>query len=255
VCSNGWWDPKSGPLDFWQAFAYHPDASSSNQYTDRRIWRVYSLLQPSQQWDPNAAYYPFGIVPDAKIGVPDVLALLRDYYQGTDFDLTNGIAAGPFGNPYRYDTGGETNLTGQFERAISIDRGLFSFVAMARPFLPDHIGAAIWYGWDWPGNTAYHPLWVSSATVPAEYDVCEGSQSKFSLKSPWRPFNLVNNWALLRFDKISLDIRAKAEQWEQKAYAMVADVEKRAQKLDVAAASKLLETSQNTHANALVADW
>jgi dipeptidase len=141
----GRWDPKDGPLDFWQAFAYHPSSSSSNQYTDRRIWRVYSLLKPSQQWDPDAAEYPFGIVPDKQLGVADVFGLLRDYYQGTQFDLTTGIAAGPFGNPYRYDTSGETNLTGQFERAISIDRGLFSFVAMARPSLPDHIGAAIWY--------------------------------------------------------------------------------------------------------------
>ncbi len=60
---------------------------------------------------------------------------------------------------------------------------------------------------------------------------------------------------LLRFDKISVDIRAKADEWESKAHAMVADVEARALKLSVAAATKLLETSQNTHANALVADW
>ncbi len=100
--------------------------------------------------------------------------------------MTKGIAAGPFGNPYRYDTGSETSfVNGSWERAISIDRGLFSFVSMSRPFLPDVIGAAIWFGWDWPSGSVYHPIYCSQNTLPSGYDVY-GKQSEFESKSSWR---------------------------------------------------------------------
>ncbi len=32
----------------------------------------------------------------------DLMRYQRDHYEGTDFDLTKGPAAGPYGNPDRY---------------------------------------------------------------------------------------------------------------------------------------------------------
>ena len=34
--------------------------------------------------------------------VMDIIRILRDHYEGTAYDLTKGIAAGPYGNPNRY---------------------------------------------------------------------------------------------------------------------------------------------------------
>lgn len=58
------------------------------------------------------------------------MVLVRDHYEGTDFDMTQGMAAGPFGDVDRYDPSssldGSTSLedakAGFFERSISLYR-------------------------------------------------------------------------------------------------------------------------------------
>ena len=47
------------------------------------------------------------------------------YYQGTPFDLTSGLAAGPYGSPDRWASGlGEESVHGQWERPIALYRTL-----------------------------------------------------------------------------------------------------------------------------------
>ena len=261
--AQGWYDPaRDGPqLDFWATFAYHEPGQEFFTYATRRVWRVYSLVAPSRGFKPNSAPYPIAVTPDAKLGLDDVFRLLRDFYEGTPYDLTTGIAAGPFGSPIRYDTGYETALAGGFERAISIDRGLFSFVAAARPSLPDAVGGVVWYGWDAPVGSVYHPLYVSQAVMPTGYDVY-GKQSVFESQSPWRPWNVVNNWSLLRFDRMRVDIAANVATWEQKGFAVAAQADAAALAVlrnnasASAAAGAAAAAIVNPHADAVVAaEW
>ena len=75
-------------------------------YSLRRVWRLFSLVVPSKEFSPwvedgFTRDYPFSIQPDQKLSVRDVMMLMRDHYEGTEFDLTKEIAAGPFGNPNR----------------------------------------------------------------------------------------------------------------------------------------------------------
>jgi dipeptidase len=46
---------------------------------------------------------PFSVAPDKLLSPQDVLSYVRDHYEGTAFDLTKGLAAGPYGDPDRYD--------------------------------------------------------------------------------------------------------------------------------------------------------
>jgi len=45
----------------------------------------------------DAKPYPLWIKPDNELSVRDVMALHRDHYEGTPFDMTKDLTAGPFG--------------------------------------------------------------------------------------------------------------------------------------------------------------
>jgi len=66
-----------------------------------------------------------------------VMQTLRDHYEGTAYDLTKGMAAGPYGNPNR---GPIKGVTGQWERAISMFRTAYSYVLLGEKYA----GIPIW---------------------------------------------------------------------------------------------------------------
>ena len=93
---HGWWDPKDGKLDWLRTVSLgeynHP------YYSLRRVWSLHRRLAPSLGLTPEVEdgftkKFPFSIKPDKKLGIRDVMTLYRDYYQGTEFDLSKGITA------------------------------------------------------------------------------------------------------------------------------------------------------------------
>ena len=87
----GYWSKASGkPFEF--TYAYDPDSRTS-LYCRRREWRVLSLLAPSLKLNPESENYPFSVKPDKKVSVADVLAIFRDTYGGTEYDMTRTLTA------------------------------------------------------------------------------------------------------------------------------------------------------------------
>ena len=90
---------------------YHPN------YATMRVWRVFQLSNPSivlpAQTTPYGDDYPFSVpVPaDRRLRVEDVMRMNRDHYEGTAYSTTEGLAAGPFGDPNRYDVSANANMT------------------------------------------------------------------------------------------------------------------------------------------------
>ena len=106
--SKGWYDPQSGRL-FRFCDAYSPATPLKRRVCDTRVWSVLRRAAPSLRLSPDyhrnrpgLQPYPFSVAPDKKLSPADVFALLRDHYEGTDFDMTKGVDAGPFGSPYRW---------------------------------------------------------------------------------------------------------------------------------------------------------
>ena len=260
AASQGWWDKENEAFNFFQAFAQHSDKDlgGKRQYVWRRQWRVYSLVAPSLGLKATDTTFPLAVRPDAKLSLDDVFDILRDHYEGTEWDMTKGIAAGPFGSPARYDTSPGLVEGGAWERPISIYRGLFAFVAVVRPELPDCIGGQLWYGWDQPNGAVFHPIYVSAESLPDGYDRW-GKQSVWEEKSSWRPFNLVNNWVNLRYDHMSIVRKATIREWQNKSYQVGRDADAQAlaawTKGGKMAAGKVLAQVCNAHARSLVAQW
>ncbi|MEE8637584.1 MAG: C69 family dipeptidase, partial [Candidatus Margulisiibacteriota bacterium] len=177
----GWWkpldgargEPEQGKLDWLRAVSLgeynHP------YYSLRRVWRIFDRVKPSAKFSPwvkdgFTKDYPFSVKPDKKLSVRDVFSLYRDQYEGTQFDMTRGMAAGPFGTPERYfgpydgsspDVASPgRKMIGAWERPISVHYAGYTFVNQVRGWLPDPIGGVCWLGPDKSAASCFVPFYA-----------------------------------------------------------------------------------------------
>lgn len=144
-------------------------------YSGRRMWRALALMAPDYDLSPHYgnlkddAPYPFSVPVDPKgtgnkIDLARMFAVHRDYYQGTPFDMSVGLAGGPFGTPNRYAGGqGEQTVKGSWERPIAIFRTTHSFVVQT--LKASVLGSVMWWGPHAAHCTAYTPFPVA-AEIP-----------------------------------------------------------------------------------------
>ena len=108
---HGLWDPAidKKPFDFTRAFSAGEYAHK--YYSGRRVWGGFRLINKAlteKTLSPEYgdlrldAPYPFSMRPAALVTVENLFAWHRDWYQGTPYDMSKGIAAGPFGSPDRF---------------------------------------------------------------------------------------------------------------------------------------------------------
>ena len=133
---------------------------------------------------------------------------MRDHFEGTDFDMTKGFDAGPFGSPRRWAA---LRLEARwrrirwnipvFDRADGV-----STVTQSRAHLPNEIGGLVWFGMDDSYTSCYLPFYCSIESLPKSYT--GGSIDKFSWDSAWWVFNVTANFAYGKYSYMMPDIRA-----------------------------------------------
>jgi len=168
-------------LDFTRAFG--AGEYTHVFYSQRRVWRIYDILAPSLGLDPKVPYsvehetLPFSIKPDAPIELSTLFAIYRDYYQGTEYDVTKGRAAGPFGNPARYDAGPEEEKmkNGGWERSIGLYRTSYIELAQARP---QESGGVLWFAPSRAEATIFLPVLGPTILPTAPGTLGEGNNWK-----------------------------------------------------------------------------
>jgi dipeptidase len=98
--------PQGKLVDFTAAFSL--PMGHMSPYPNRRRWRALTLAAPSlassipAECSMFADEYPFSVPVDKALTVAEVVAMTRDHYEGTDYDMTKGLAAGPYGDPSRF---------------------------------------------------------------------------------------------------------------------------------------------------------
>jgi dipeptidase len=211
---KGYYDPDSGE-PFRYCEAYCPATPRNRRYADGRVWSMFRRTAPSLNLPSDyyrgvegAEPYPLWVKPDEKLAVADVFSLMRDHFEGTDFDMTKGVDAGPYGTPNRWRPISWTidDVEYAWERPISTQQTGFTFVSQSRSWLPDPVGGVYWYGVDDTYLTCYIPLYCGIDALPESFTV--GSLSEFSWDSAWWVFNFVANYANLRYQYMAEDIQA-----------------------------------------------
>jgi dipeptidase len=232
---KGWFSGKDEEFSF--ADTYAPLSFGAVRFCEARVWSAFRRAAPSLALKddyvkgvPGAEPLPLFVKPDAKLSVRDVISLMRDHFEGTELDMTQGIGAGPYACPYRWrpltwKVGDQEYLN---ERAISTQQTGFSFVSQARSWLPNPIGGIHWFGLDDTYSTVYVPMYCGIRAVPKSFGVDAGDFTKFSWDSAWWTFNFVANWAYSRYSYMIVDIQKVQNELEGMFFADQAENEKAA---------------------------
>jgi dipeptidase len=228
---KGYYDPETdGTFKFNDV--YCPPTPKNKRYASARVWSVFQRAAPSLKLSSDyhrgvtgAEDYPLFIKPDKKLSTQDVIALMRDHYEGTEFDMQKGIDAGPYGTPNRWRPINWQVREEEYawERPISTQQTGYSLITQSRDFLPDEIGGVMWYAMDDTYTNCYVPFYCCINEIPESYTV--GNIHQFSWDSAWWAFNFVANFANIKYKSMIQDIKAVQETIETEFFDLQPAIE------------------------------
>lgn len=196
-----------------RVYEYSPGQPPIPMYMSLRIWRVFSLANPSiqQPVTENVYDYAFSVPVKEKLSHEQVMDWMRDHYEDSEFDMRFGALAGPFGNPNRLEGGpGMSLITGNMPRAISIPRTTYGQVVQSRP---DPSKSIVWFATDVPSSSVFVPLFAQANKVAEPYT--KGRPEIFSRDSAWWAFGLVANWMNINYHEMNTRTVGPAMRKEQ----------------------------------------
>ncbi len=231
---QGYFSGKDSEFSF--SVTYAPLDFGAIRFCEARVWSLFRRVNPDMEKyisyirGENLERMPLYIKPDRKLSVHDVMLLMRDHYQGTELDMTKGIAAGTYAMPYRWrplvwDYEGVQYFN---ERPISTPQTGFSFISQSRSHLPSEVGGVLWFGVDDSYMTVYIPMYSSITKVPYNFKKGLGSLSEFTWDSAFWVFNFVSNFAYPKFSLIIDDIQKVQNELEGKFITRQEEIEKKA---------------------------
>ncbi len=219
----GWYEGADADFSFREA--YGPMDFSKIRYCEARVW---SFFRRHYDKDVMDSYLPFinghteicdelplWIKPDKPLSVRDLMADMRDHYEGTALDMTVDVSAGPWASPYRNQL---TNFeapdgTKMFrERPIGCQQSGMTMVCQMRSFLPDEVGGVTYFNMDDATMVAYVPVYCSINRIPAPFRRENNNIREFSFESAFWMNNWVANMVYPRWSAMIGDLReAQAE--------------------------------------------
>ena len=230
---------KGDDKNFSFAKAYNPADWGGLRYCEARVWSFYNQYTTgADQWvdyvlgkEDNPM--PLYVKPDRKLSAKDLMDMMRDHYEGTPFDPTQDVGAGPFKSPYRFNPlqwKFEDDEYG-FERPISTQQTAFTFVGQMRNTLPDEVGGVLWFGVDDAKFTVYTPMYACMTQTPECYRVGNGDFNHFSWTSAFWIHNWVANMAYARYNQMILDTQPVQDKLENGFVMMQPLIEQKAVEL------------------------
>jgi dipeptidase len=151
AAKNGWYDEaKEGPFDFKRAFERRSDRDLVSDGNTLRHWRGLNLVS-GKTWELSRSY-PFSTKPAKKVTAESLMAILRDHYEGTEYDATDG---------YKTGTPNRTKF-----RTICTASTINSFVVSLDPTRQEPISISIWLALGKPDTTVFLPLYYGVENLP-----------------------------------------------------------------------------------------
>lgn len=236
---KGYYKDLKTPFSF--ADAYAPLSFSGLRACEARVWAGFrKVCKDADNYFPyiNGTdlknRLPLYMKPDHLLSLNDVKSMMRDHFDGTQYDMTKDVGAGPYKCPYRWRPMGfkVDGKTYVHERAVSTQQTGFSFITEMRGWLPNHIGGINWFGVDDTYLTVYMPMYCGITDVPTALATGNGSMLKFSWNSAFWVFNWVSNWTYTRWSDIAPEVVQKQAELENDFIAQVKNIDEKAMALN-----------------------
>ncbi len=227
----GFW--KKGETFVWREVYGDP----GSRYNSLREWRALSLAAPSlglkATGDHLVDRYPFSVKPDKPVTVQTLMKIMRDGYEGTEFDLTEhpsfnpnekkSSLARPWGPSELFDL-----LGIEPERTIGTPTSGYVFIAQLRDWLPDAIGNCMWFAYGPAYTSCFTPIYAGVNDLPDSWDRPADFTRINREQTQWN-FRLVSSLANnLQYQDAVRDIQNVYIPAEEKYLGIQADFERKA---------------------------
>lgn len=188
---NGLWDGK-GTFLFWKAF--NASYAKGKNYSIREFF-ILSHFAPSMGLSEDMEELPFSVKPEKKVDIREVMALYRETYEGTQYDMTKNwkiarratknhpadTVISPVANPWLTTTMQNTLNTIapgtiDFKRTVAVAWCAYSHITQLRNWLPDSVGGVCWFSVDNPGQSPRIPIFCGNTAVPEAFWTCGQKQ-------------------------------------------------------------------------------
>jgi dipeptidase len=241
----GWWDPASGePFRFWKAY------SGTKPYSMREFF-ILNSFAPSLGLTMEADELPFTVKPEKKVSVKDIMAMYRQTYEGTEFDVTQNLMVPPQRRPGSEGPGTAQDSalvkspvanpfmgrdmirlfnsikpgTVKERRLIAIARCAYSQIIQLRGWLPDEVGGVAWFSFDNPAESPRFPIFAGALDLPESFKVC--GQQKFRTDAAVWWFRRANRLATVAWGRMRGRIEASVAEFEAKGFTDLPMIEER----------------------------
>jgi dipeptidase len=152
--AKGWYDPASGqPFNFRRAYC-RPDKLEGVHNIARR-WMAMVIL--SEKYYKFYDEFPFSFKPKKKIGLADIMQVLGNHYEGTEFEMHPA-----------YNNGCPHSSTTTMR--ICSKQNNFGSIIQLRKWLPVDIGAIMWVAPKYPCIQPYIPWYYGVTKISPFYE-------------------------------------------------------------------------------------
>lgn len=278
----GKYDAKASDADFDFAKAYGEQDYTAFRGCDGRVWAWYNRVAKGMekyfpfvdmQGKPTATGYvneqgeevpvlPLYVKADRLLSHLDVQAAMADHFEGTPWDMTQDVGAGPFKCPYRWRPmtwtieadAAEGAPRYMHERAIGTQQTGFTFVAEMRGWLPREVGAKTWFGVDDAASALYVPIYNNILEAP----MCLRQGNGDLLEHTWQSLFWTTTWVAqqryARWSDISVDVEAVRDslfsRWDKQEALIDAEAKNLVEAGKADEATRLLNKYCSDEANA-----
>jgi len=267
----GYWDGKE-PLRFWKII------NGKKPFSIREFY-VLSTLAPSLNLSFEAEELPFSVKPEKKQSPRDIMKFFRETYEGTQWDMTKNllitikekdkdgkeiekqvktpVISNWMNNDIRTLLNGIKPGLVERQRTIAIAGCSYSHVIQCRDWLPDEVGAIVWFSFDNPGESPRIPIFSGVLSLPASFSIC--GQQRYRADAAIWSFREANRLATVNWSRGRTFIEPAVQEFEDKAFAELPSVEKRVTELVKDGrndeAKKYVTSYTNSFAGAAMSRW